>query len=140
MGRVLGIDFGEKRCGVALSDPTHFIASAHSVISYRNIAEVYRQVKLLCAEHDVEKIVVGLPLNMDGSLGPSAQKAQAFAEALETRGNVPVTTWDERLSTKSAEDALIEAGTRRDKRKGIVDKVAAQILLQHYLDAHQETY
>ena len=139
MGRVLGIDFGEKRCGIALSDPTHCIASAHSVISYRDLAEVYRQVKAQCDESEVEKIVVGLPLNMDGSLGPSAQRAQAFAKGLGSRVAVPVTTWDERLSTKSAVDALIEAGTRRRKRKGIVDKVAAQILLQHYLDAHTET-
>lgn len=136
---MLGVDFGEKRCGIALSDPTHVIATAHSVIAYRDLADVYRQVTALCNENGVERIVVGLPLNMDGSLGPSAQRAQAFAEALGSRVAVPVTTWDERLSTKSAHNALIEAGTRREKRKGIVDKVAAQILLQHYLDAHMET-
>lgn len=139
MGRIIGLDYGEKRCGVALSDPLHVIASANTVIEVRGPAQVVREILALCREQDAERIVVGMPLNMDGSRGASAEAAQRLADALSARAGIPVETWDERLSTKTAEAILIEGGTRRKQRKGVIDKVAAQVMLQHYLDARAET-
>ncbi|MBN1269662.1 MAG: Holliday junction resolvase RuvX [Kiritimatiellae bacterium] len=136
MARILGIDLGDKRVGVALSDPTGIIAMPHSVIPHTGANQVILAVVDLCREQSVGKVVVGLPLNMDGSSGPAAQKAQAFAAKLRERLAIPVEVWDERLSTRTAEQALIEGGTRRERRKALVDKVAAQVILQHYLDAH----
>jgi putative Holliday junction resolvase len=135
MGRTLGIDYGTRRIGVALSDPLGMFATAHDVLDGEAPAQSARAIADLCREKEVETIVVGHPRNMDGSIGPSAEAAEGFAERLRTATGLPVVLWDERLTSKSAEDALIEAGTRREKRKGLVDKVAAQILLQHYLDA-----
>jgi putative Holliday junction resolvase len=97
-----------------------------------------RAVVEVAAEQQAEKIVVGLPLNMDGSSGPVADAVGVFRDRLLTEVSVPVELWDERLTTKSAEDVLIEAGTRRKRRKEVVDKLAAQIMLQHYLDAKGE--
>lgn len=133
MGRVLGIDHGDVRIGIALSDPTAFLASSLCVIDSTN-AGIDRIIALV-AEHEVEKIVVGLPRNMNGSYGPATDKVRAFVKKLKTKTTVPVFEWDERLSTVSAHHALREAGLNGKKRKGVVDKVAAQIILQNYLDA-----
>lgn len=135
MGRVLGVDYGERRIGFALSDPTEFLASAHSVSECRNEGEALKAVAGVFKATGAERIVLGLPVNMDGSHGPAAQKVKSFGEKLAAATGTRVEYWDERLSTRSAQDALIEAGTRREKRKGLVDKVAAQIMLQNYLDA-----
>jgi putative Holliday junction resolvase len=135
MARIVALDFGTRRCGVAVSDPMQIIASAHEVIEIVSEKALLLRIRRICDEMEAERIVVGLPLNMDGSEGPSALASKAFAEKLVKNIGLPVETWDERLSTKSAEAALIEAGTRREKRKGLVDKVAAQIILQHYLDS-----
>lgn len=135
MGRLLGVDYGERRIGFAVSDPTQTIASADEVITIQNPGEAANRTAEKAARTGAEKIVVGLPRNMDGSEGASAQKAREFIELLGKKTKVPVETWDERLSTKSAHDILIEAGTRREKRKSLVDKIAAQIILQNYLDA-----
>ncbi len=133
MGRILGIDHGDVRIGIALSDPTAFLASSLCVLDSTN-AGLDRIVALI-GEHQVDKIVVGLPRNMDGSYGPATGKVRAFIEKLKTKTDVPVFEWDERLSTVSAHNALREAGFNGKKRKGVVDKVAAQIILQNYLDA-----
>jgi putative Holliday junction resolvase len=93
----------------------------------------------LIAEHEVVKIVIGLPRNMDGSYGSATEKVRTFAEKLKIKTNVPVFEWDERMSTVSAHNALREAGLDGKQRKGVVDKVAAQIILQNYLDAQAET-
>lgn len=135
MGRILGVDVGERRVGFAVSDPTEFLASSHGMVEVQSPAHAANETVRLCRELGAAKVVVGMPINMDGSRGPAAQKAEAFAEALRGKLDLPVDTWDERLSTKSAHDVLIEAGTRREKRKGLVDKLAAQIMLQNYLDA-----
>lgn len=135
MGRLLGIDYGSHRIGVAVSDPMQMFASAREVLSATSMKNVVERLVSLCAEQEIEKVVVGHPINMNGTRGPAAEAAEAFAEKLRTTLSVPVVLWDERLTTKSAQDALIEAGTRRERRKDVVDKVAAQILLQHYLDA-----
>jgi putative Holliday junction resolvase len=135
-GRILGVDFGERRVGFAVSDPTQMLSSAHAMVEVQSPAHAANETARICREASAVKVVIGLPVNMDGSKGPAAQKALAFAEALRAKVSVPVETWDERLTTKSAHDVLIEAGTRREKRKQLVDKIAAQIMLQNYLDAH----
>ncbi|MEI8206230.1 MAG: Holliday junction resolvase RuvX [Kiritimatiellales bacterium] len=133
MGRVLGIDHGDVRIGIALSDPTEFLASPLCVLDSTKAG--LDQIIGLIAEHEVEKIVVGLPRNMDGSYGSATAKVRTFIEKLKIKTAVPVFEWDERLSTVSAHNALREAGLDSKRRKGVVDKVAAQIILQNYLDA-----
>ena len=132
---MVGLDFGDRRIGVAVSDPTAFLASAHGVIEYRDVHVAKKVVAEICRDQDASRIVIGLPLNMDGSEGPAVDKVRAFIKLLRGVTDVPIETWDERLTTKSAHDVLIEAGTRREKRKGLVDKIAAQFILQAYLDA-----
>lgn len=139
MSRILGIDFGDRRIGVAVSDPLHIIATAHRVVEYDDIHVAKKQIRDIVVAQEAGSIVVGLPLNMDGSEGPAVEKVRAFIDLLTPLVNVPITLWDERLTTKSAHDALIEAGTSRKKRKGLVDKVAAQIILQGYLDSQVQT-
>lgn len=136
MGRLVGLDVGTKRFGIAVSDPLKMFASPHSVIKVDHDKEALKGVVRVCAEQEAETLVVGLPLNMDGTCGPAAERVEAFVEKLRRRVDVPIVLWDERLSTKTAEAALIEADTRRARRKALVDKIAAQVLLQHYMDAH----
>ena len=133
MGRILGIDHGDVRIGIALSDPTEFLASPLCVLDCTR-AGMY-QILALIAEHQVEKIVIGLPRNMDGSYGSATEKVRQFIEKLKSRTDVPIFEWDERMSTVSAHNALREAGLDGKQRKGVVDKVAAQIILQNFLDA-----
>ncbi len=132
MGRILGIDYGSTRIGLALSDPTGCIASPFEVWPADTALKAFAR---LCREQAVERVVVGLPLHMDGGEGPAAALARAFAEKLRAALTVPVELWDERWTTLSAQQALIEGGVRRRERKGLVDKIAAQIMLQHYLDS-----
>lgn len=133
MGRVLGIDHGDVRIGIALSDETAFLASPLCVVDSTRAG--LDRIVALVDEHQVEKIVVGLPRNMDGSYGPATEKVRRFIEKLKARTAVPIFEWDERLSTVSAHHVLREAGLDARKRKGVVDKVAARIILQHYLDS-----
>jgi putative Holliday junction resolvase len=128
--RVLGIDFGEKRIGLAISDGLGITAQPLAVVS--NIQGI-KQV--LAERDDVHKIVVGLPKNLKGEIGPQAQKTLVFVEELKKETGLPVLTWDERFSTGQAEKVLIEAGLSRKKRKSVVDKSAAALILQSYLDA-----
>lgn len=132
--RVMGLDVGDVRTGVAMSDPLGMIASPHSVIPVKDIDADCRTVAKLASDNDVTEIVVGLPLNRNGEIGPQAEKVQRFIERLREVVDVPVVTQDERFSSASAERALIEADVRRKQRKQIVDKVAAQQILQVYLD------
>ena len=139
MGRIVALDVGDRRIGIAVSDEGRLIASPHSVytrVGYtpdvKHIAGLYRDV---CAT----LLVCGLPRNMDGSVGFQAEKVMAFADKLREAG-LPVAFQDERLSTVAAHQALIEGGMRRDDRKGCVDKVAAAVILQQYLDAQRAAY
>ena len=138
MGRLVGLDVGTKRFGIAVSDPLRMFASPHAVLTCTGDKQALAGIVEICRDQEAEKLVVGLPLNMDGSRGPAVERVEAFVRKLEARLSIPVVTWDERLSTKTANEALIEGNTRRAKRKELVDKVAAQVLLQHYLDAHGE--
>ncbi|MBK9140366.1 MAG: Holliday junction resolvase RuvX [Verrucomicrobia bacterium] len=133
--RILALDHGTVRIGVALSDELRMIASPLEQITAEPFSEFLARLKTLIREKEVELILVGLPRNMDGSYGPAAVKAQEFAAALRDAVAVPVRTWDERLTSVQAHRFLSEAEVRGRKRKGKVDKSAAAILLQSYLDA-----
>lgn len=132
--RIMGLDVGTKTIGVALSDPMAFFAHPAGVVRRRSLREDLANLASLICDNAVSQVVVGLPKNMDGSLGESAARARRLAKALEDRIGVPVVLWDERLSTVSAERALIEADVSRRRRKGLVDSVAAAVILQGYLD------
>ncbi len=133
-GRILGLDVGDRRIGVALSDEGRLIASPHSVYTRVGYSPDVKHILRLCQETGAELIVCGLPKNMDGSVGFQAEKVMAFADKLREAG-LDVVYQDERLSTVSAHQALIAGGVRRDDRKGVVDKVAAAVILQQYLDS-----
>jgi putative Holliday junction resolvase len=138
--RILAIDYGDRRLGLAVSDPTGLIASGLPTIERSGPdEEVTEPLRRICQEHGVERIVVGLPVNMDGSHGPRAQVSQEFAQRLREALDIEVETWDERLTTAQAERAMLAADLSRKKRKKRRDQVAAQILLQSYLDAHRQT-
>lgn len=133
--RILGLDIGDKRIGVAISDDLGWTAQALTIIHRSSDDKMdVSKLKEIIEEYEVEEILVGLPKNMDGTIGPQGQKVIAFVERLKTAIPLPVALWDERLSTVSAEKTLIEADLSRKKRKGITDKLAAQFILQGYLD------
>lgn len=133
--RVLGLDPGSKRVGVALSDELGMIAQPLDYLSAEPFDEFSAQLLRLITERGVELIVVGLPRNMDGSYGPAAEKSKLLVEKLGERTAVPIRTWDERLTTAQANRVLIAGNVSRQKRKEKVDKMAAAILLQSFLDA-----
>lgn len=135
MARILGVDYGDRRTGIAISDEARVIAFPRETLECPRIEQAAAAVARLAEAERVSEIVVGLPLNMDGSAGPRAGRTEAFCGELARRTAIPVKRWDERLSTRIAEAVLIEAGTRREKRRGVVDKLAAQVILQGYLDA-----
>jgi putative pre-16S rRNA nuclease len=133
--RVLGLDLGSKRIGVAVSDRSGTIATPLTVLQrHRDRAADHRAIAALVAEEEAERVVVGLPLQLDGAVGPAARSALAEAEELATVVPVPVETFDERLTTVSADRALLEAGMRAPARRSVVDKVAAAVMLQAWLD------
>lgn len=132
--RRLGLDYGDKRIGVALSDELGITAQGLEVISRRSDEQDLQRIEQLVQEHEVGEIIVGLPKNMDGSIGPRGEICMAFAEELRSRLGITVQLWDERLSTVSAERALLEADVSRKKRKQVIDKMAAMIILQNYLE------
>jgi putative Holliday junction resolvase len=138
--RILAIDYGDRRLGLAISDPTGLIASGLPTIERSGPKEdVTDHLRRICQEQGVERIIVGLPINMDGSRGPRAEVSEQFAQALREELDMEVETWDERLTTAQAERAMLAADLSRKKRKKRRDQVAAQILLQSYLDAHRQT-
>jgi putative Holliday junction resolvase len=133
--RALGLDVGDVRIGVAVSDSLGWTAQALKVITRAELAKDLAEIKQIIGEYDVEELVVGLPKNMDGTLGSRAEKTMAFVDELKSEIDLPIVLWDERLSTVSATKALLEADLSRRKRKEVVDKIAAVIILQGYLDA-----
>lgn len=133
--RVLALDPGTKRFGVALSDELGWTAQPLETYERRSLDADVAYIQELVRVHNVRRVVMGLPLRLDGRVGPEAEEAQRLTEALERALPVPVVTWDERFTTKSAEQILIEANVSRKKRRGAADRVAAALLLQSYLDA-----
>lgn len=134
--RILALDLGERRIGVAISDALHIIAQPLETIERENLTEDIKKIKTLVSEYNISRVIVGLPLNMNGSKGLSAQTALGFAEYVKEELGVKVEMVDERLTTSQAERALLEADMSRKKRKKHIDKLAAQMILQAYLDAH----
>ena len=134
MGRVLGLDVGDRRIGVALSDEGRRIASPHSVYQRVGYGPDTRYFLALAKEQGVAYIVAGLPYNMDGSLGGQADKVRAFCDQLAAAG-LEVRYIDERLTTRAAERVLLEADLSRSRRRKVIDKMAAVFILQGYLDA-----
>jgi putative Holliday junction resolvase len=130
--RILAFDYGTRSIGVAVSDALGLTAQGVRVI--RHTPRMWEEIAGLIKEYGPDPIVVGLPRNMDGSYGPSADGAQGFARELEERFGCPVVFWDERLSTVGAQRALLEADLSREKRKKVLDKMAAVFILQGYLD------
>ena len=136
--RRLGLDVGDVRMGVAVSDETGMLARGLPTYKRVGAKKDVRAVAELVRVHEVGEIVVGLPLRLDGSLSPQTEKVLAFVEALEATVGVPVHTWDERLTTVEAERVLRERGVAPLARKALRDRVAAILILQGYLDAHSE--
>lgn len=135
--RVVGLDLGSKRIGVAVSDLSGTIASPLLVLQRSgSTRRDHEQIARLVADEEAEAVVVGLPLNMNGSEGPAAVAARKEAAAIATVVGVPVHTWDERRSTVTADQAMLAAGLRAPQRRQHVDKVAAAVFLQAWLDAH----
>jgi putative Holliday junction resolvase len=133
--RALGVDLGSKRIGIAVSDRSGTIASPLTVVQRSGSRPAdHRRIAALVVEEEAELVVVGVPLNMDGSRGPAAKAAAAEATALATVVGVPVETVDERRSTVTADAALMARGMKAPERRQIIDKVAAAVLLQHWLD------
>ncbi len=135
--RVLALDLGQKRTGVAVSDPSGTLASPLTTIQRRSPSEDFDAVKALVVEHNVERVVVGVPRSLSGRAGPQARRAEEYARALSQRAGVPVTTVDERYSTVEAERKLREAGARPSKERERVDAAAAAVILQSYLDSER---
>jgi putative Holliday junction resolvase len=135
--RILALDHGTKRIGVAVSDELKMIAQPLEFIPAEPFADFLRRLKELLHEKQVELLIVGLPRNMNGSYGPAALKVQDFVAALRNAITVPIQTWDERLTTTQANRLLLQGNVRRQKRKEKVDQMAAAILLQSYLDSLQ---
>lgn len=131
---LLGLDFGEKRIGVAMVPKGTNIAFPVTVIFRKGREQVLTEIKRLIGVHKTEKIVVGLPKTLRGELGPAAEKLMKEVEWYRSQLSVPVVFWDERLSSKEAERILIDADVRREKRKEVIDQLAAQRILQNYLD------
>ena len=139
MLRILALDVGHKRIGVALSDPLNITAQGLTTLSRSELERDLEAIRRLVEQHEVKTIVVGLPVGLDGSIGPEAAGMQRFIDELAAVVDCPVRPWDERFTTAQAERALLEGRVRRSKRKSLRDQVAATLLLQNYLDAHHRT-
>lgn len=137
--RIMGLDVGEKRIGVALSDLLGLTAQALCVLQRSDLERDIEALLELIRRHQVEKLVVGLPLNMDGSEGNKAGEARVFGDKLAHRAGLPVEYQDERLSTKAVENTLINADVSRRRRRQVIDKMAAAYILQGYLDRQAGT-
>lgn len=134
----MGLDYGSKTVGVAISDALQITAQGIEIIRRQQENKLRRtlaRIEELAVEYEVEKIVLGLPKNMNDTMGERAEKSLAFQEMLERRTGLPVEMWDERLTTVAADKAMMEAGIRRENRKEYVDKIAAVLILQGYLDS-----
>lgn len=133
-GRIMGLDIGDKTIGVAVSDLMGLTAQGVTTIKRIGKKKDIEAIKKIIEEKQVNKIVSGLPKNMNGTVGPQGEKVQKFCELIKEETNLPIEFWDERLSTVAAERSLIEGNVRRENRKKVIDMLAAVIILQGYLD------
>ncbi|MDE5931529.1 MAG: Holliday junction resolvase RuvX [Lachnospiraceae bacterium] len=139
--RIMGLDFGSKTVGVAISDPLLITAQGIEIIRRKEenkLRKTLARIEELIIQYEVEEIVLGFPKNMNDTIGERAQLSLEFKDKLERRTGLPVTMWDERLTTVAADKAMIEAGIRRENRKEYVDKIAAVFILQGYLDYRED--
>lgn len=136
--RIMGLDFGTKRIGMALSDELLLTAQGLDSLQRKELAADLGKIAKIAAENNVQEIVVGLPISMNGSYSAKTREVLEFVEELTKVVKTPVRTWDERLTSVQAERVLLEADTSRAKRKKVTDKLAAQIILQGYLDAKKK--
>lgn len=135
--RIMGLDYGSKTVGVAVSDPLLMTAQGVEIIRRKEenkLRQTLARIEELAVQYEVGEIVLGFPKNMNDTIGERAELSLEFQEKLERRTGLPVTMWDERLTTVAADRAMIEAGIRREHRKDYVDKIAAVLILQGYLD------
>ncbi len=140
--RIMGLDYGSKTVGVAISDAYQLTAQGITVLwreKENHLRKTFAEIEKLILEYEVEQIVVGLPLNMDDSEGERAQAALSFKDSLERRTGLPVVMWDERLTTLEAYDILNEARVKKEDRKKYVDKIAAVLILQDFLNNRQKS-
>lgn len=137
--RILGIDFGQKRIGLALSDPLGFTAQGLETLMRQNKNQVLKDLKMLCQTHQVREVIIGLPVNMDGSMGPKAKEVLDFVPRMEKELSLPIKTWDERLSSRQAGRLMIEGGLSRKKQRAQSDRLAATLILQSYLESKRNT-
>lgn len=141
MMRIIGLDYGSRTVGVAVSDELGITAQGVETITREEenkLRKTLRRIEELAAQYKAEEIVLGLPKNMNNTSGERVEKCEEFKEMLERRTGLPVRFWDERLTTVAAERILMESGVRRENRKEVIDKVAAVLILQGYLDSLQE--
>jgi putative Holliday junction resolvase len=136
--RILGLDFGSKTVGVAVCDPLGITAQGVETITRpeeNKLRRTLARIEALIAEYEIETIVLGYPKNMDDSIGERCRKTEEFRDMLVRRTGLPVVLWDERLTTMEANDILIQSGVRRENRKKVIDKIAAVLILQSYLNS-----
>lgn len=137
--RYIGLDVGDRTIGVAVSDPLGYTAQGITTVRRKSLEKDFENLKEIFKNYEISEIVVGLPKNMNGTIGPQAEKAMEFGRALEEEFGHKVIFWDERLTTMAAHRAMLEADMSRKKRKGLVDKIAATYILQGYLDKISST-
>lgn len=135
--RKMGLDVGDKTIGVAVSDELGWTAQGIETIRREGKKKDYARLEELIKQYEIGEIIVGLPKNMNGTIGPRGELCQAFAEYVHNRSRIPVVMWDERLTTMAAERTLLEADVSRKKRKQVIDKMAAVMILQNYMDARK---
>lgn len=135
--RVMGIDLGGKRTGIAISDEGEFLASGVCTIRARSLSDLIEQICALITANNVKRLVLGNPINMDGTKGASAKRAAEFAELLKEKTGLPVELFDERCTTMAAHTILNYTDTRAQKRKAVIDTLSAEMILQDWLDANR---
>jgi putative Holliday junction resolvase len=138
-GRRLALDLGDRRVGLALSDPTGVLAAPHGLIERRSWRRDVEAVAALAREHEVVEVVVGWPRTLSGEVGERAKLAEEFVARLRAHLTIPVVLWDERLTTVEAQRTLIAGGVRRERRRQVVDAMAASLILQGYLEAQRSS-
>jgi putative Holliday junction resolvase len=136
--RMMGLDLGDKTIGIAVSDELGWTAQGIEVIRRSSKEQDLKRIKELVDQYEIGQIVIGLPKNMNGTIGPRGEICQAFAQWIHERLQLPVDLWDERLTTVAADRTLLEANVSRKKRKQVVDKIAASFILKGYMDAQSK--
>jgi putative Holliday junction resolvase len=139
MSRLLGLDYGERRIGIAMSDPLHIIVQPFRTIEYKHQDEIWESLRSIIAEYEIEAIVVGMPLNLKGDKGQKAKTVEAFVAELTSRIPMPIHYWDERFTSVEAHRSLHEMGHSPSRKKTYVDQLAAVFLLQSFLDHRKIT-